>query len=120
MWNRQGVVTQGAQLLTLPGVLLASRLPCSGSAGARMKEAHVDRAWNDRDDRTDGTVAVDIVKGAVAGAAGVWVMDQITWGMYLREDPEAFRQEQTAWIGGKDVAWVRLTSVPNLLGGPNK
>ncbi len=76
----------------------------------------VDRAWNDRDDRTDDNVAEDMVKGAVAGAAGVWVMDQVTWGMYLREDPEAFRQEQAARIGGKDVAHVAAGKIAHAVG----
>ncbi len=51
-------------------------------------------------------VAADVVKGAIAGAIGVWIMDQVTWGMYLREDGEALRQEQAARVEGLDVAHV--------------
>ncbi len=46
------------------------------------------------------------VKGAIAGGAGVWVMDQVGWGMYLREDPQALEREKRARVGGKDVAHV--------------
>lgn len=50
--------------------------------------------------------ALDAAKGAIAGAVGVWLMDQVTWGMYLREAPRARRQEQKARMWGKDVAHV--------------
>ncbi len=29
----------------------------------------------------------DLVKGASAGAVGVWAMDVLTWAIYKREDP---------------------------------
>ena len=50
--------------------------------------------------------AAGAVKGAIAGAVGVWVMDQVGWGMYLREDPRALEQEKRARVGAKDVAHV--------------
>ncbi len=81
-----------------------------------LTEVHMDRAADDSANRTNSGLALDMVKGVVAGAAGVWVMDQITWGMYLREDPEAFRQEQAARIGGKDVAHVAAGKLAHAFG----
>lgn len=76
----------------------------------------MDRVADGSAHRTNSRRALDMVKGAVAGAVGVWVMDQVTWGMYLREDPEAFRQEQAARIGGKDVAHVAAGKLANAFG----
>lgn len=64
----------------------------------------------------DRGVALASVKGAIAGAIGTWVMDQVTWGMYLREDPEAFRQEQKARIENKDVADVAAGKLARAVG----
>lgn len=46
--------------------------------------------------RSNGGVASDIVKGAVAGAAATWLMGQATGWMYEREDTEARRREEEA------------------------
>ena len=46
----------------------------------------------------------EALKGAVAGAAGVWAMDRIGWYMYLREDESALQQELKARPGGLDPA----------------
>ncbi len=75
----------------------------------QREESDLIRGYDDR-------VAADVVKGAIAGAIGVWVMDQVTWGMYLREDREAFRQEQMARIGGKDVAHVAANKLAHAVG----
>jgi hypothetical protein len=60
--------------------------------------------------------ALDAAKGAIAGAVGVWLMDQVTWGMYLREDPQALRREQEARVRGKDVAHVAAEKVAGAIG----
>ncbi|MDP9409903.1 MAG: hypothetical protein M3P70_05265 [Actinomycetota bacterium] len=59
---------------------------------------------------------MDAAKGAIAGAVGVWLMDQVTWGMYLREAPEALRQEQEARVRGKDVAHVAAGKLAGAFG----
>jgi hypothetical protein len=48
-------------------------------------------------DRTDRTaVSTDIVKGALAGAAATWVMDQLTTRMYERESDRTREREERA------------------------
>lgn len=56
------------------------------------------------------------LKGAVAGAAGVWVMDQVGWWMWDREDPRALRQEERARVGGMDPAHVIANRVAGAMG----
>lgn len=58
----------------------------------------------------------EIVKGAIAGAAAVWVMDRITWYMYQHEDPLAYKQEKEAQIEGQYVADVAADKMINALG----
>lgn len=48
----------------------------------------------------------DALKGAVAGAVGVWALDKVTWAMWDREDPAALRREAAARPGGLDPAHV--------------
>lgn len=69
----------------------------------------------------------DVVKGASAGAVGVWAMDVATWALYRRQSPASLRQEKRTRQFGKDpahaaAAWInRLTGTqeqeePNALG----
>ena len=58
----------------------------------------------------------EVVKGAIAGAASVWVMDRVTWYMYRNEDPEAYKQEKEAQKGGKYVAFVAADKIANAIG----
>jgi len=51
-------------------------------------------------------VAVDMLKGAVAGAAGVWVMDRLDWFLYGRESAETRQRTEDARPGGRDPAHV--------------
>lgn len=46
----------------------------------------------------------DVVKGAVAGAAGVWIMDRVDWFMVAHEDQRAWRRTQAVRPNGKDPA----------------
>ncbi|MDP9409767.1 MAG: DUF1440 domain-containing protein [Actinomycetota bacterium] len=64
----------------------------------------------------DRANAMDAAKGAIAGAVGVWLMDQVTWGMYLREASQALRQEQEARVWGKDVAHVAAEKLVGAIG----
>lgn len=62
------------------------------------------------------SVLKEMVKGAVAGAASVWMMDQVTGYMYRHEDPQAYRQEKQAQKGGKYVAFVAADKIANAMG----
>src|SRR3712207_4975876 len=55
-----------------------------------------------------GELAFDLLKGAVAGAVGVWAMDRVDWFMYERalDTPETRRQTEAARPGGMDPAHV--------------
>ena len=63
-----------------------------------------------------GGLAADVVKGAVAGAAGVWLMDRVGWFLYRREDPAALRRERAVRPGGKDPAHAAAAKLAGLLG----
>ena len=54
--------------------------------------------------RVDQPLATDLVKGAIAGAAGVWVMDRIDWFMAEHGDQEAWRRTQAVRPHHKDPA----------------
>ena len=56
-------------------------------------------------------VALGLIKGALAGAVGVWVMDRITWYMYKHEDPLAYKEEKEAQIEGKYAAQVAASKL---------
>ncbi len=43
---------------------------------------------------TTATVAADLAKGALAGAAGVWVMDRVDWFMVEHGNQKAWQQTQ--------------------------
>jgi hypothetical protein len=66
--------------------------------------------------RENSGLAADMVKGALAGAVGVWLMDQVGWALYRREDPGALRQEQAARVEGKDVAHVAAGKLADATG----
>jgi hypothetical protein len=87
--------------------------------------SHVQRSEEERGapaaamDNTAGqqrNVAVDMVLGAIAGAAGVWVMDRVGWLMFDREDPAALAQEKRARRGGRDVAHAMVVKVGDVTG----
>ncbi len=64
----------------------------------------------------NGSTATNMLLGALAGVAGVWVMDQVGWALYRREDEEALRREQDARIDGKDVAHVAAGKIAGAMG----
>jgi hypothetical protein len=51
-----------------------------------------------------GTLATDLMKGAAAGAAGVWLMDRVDWMMVENGDQEAWRRTQAVRPNHKDPA----------------
>ena len=63
-----------------------------------------------------GSVWKEVLKGAIAGAVSVWMMDRVTWYMYRNEDPEAHRQEKNAQVEGKYVAHVAAGKIVDTLG----
>lgn len=66
--------------------------------------------------QTNASLAADIITGALAGAAGVWVMDRVGWFMYLKEDPAAVRQETKARVDGLDVAHATAKKIAGVIG----
>jgi hypothetical protein len=55
------------------------------------------------------------LKGAIAGAIGVWAMDRLDWFLYRREDPQATRRIKEVRPGGMDPAHVATNRAANLL-----
>lgn len=70
--------------------------------GAAVPAHHVEQLQNE----PQNSVAMDMVLGAVAGAAGVWVMDRLGWFMYNHEDRDAIARELQARKGGNDVGYT--------------
>ena len=73
----------------------------------------------DRTTRGDGgELAFDVLKGAVAGAVGVWAMDRVDWFMYERglDTPETRRQTEAARPGGMDPAHVTAKMAADAIG----
>jgi uncharacterized membrane protein YagU involved in acid resistance len=85
-----------------------------------MQETHMQKTVYRTDNRAGSrqkdTLAADLIKGAVAGAVGVWAMDQVGWKMYLNEDPKAFKQEKEAQVEGKYSAHVMVGKLANAAG----
>lgn len=61
-------------------------------------------------------VAAAVLKGAVAGAVGVWALDRVTWYLWNREDPAAIARELRARPRGMDPAHVMANRAANGLG----
>ena len=71
----------------------------------------------ERRDGESGAVLRDMVKGAIAGAVGTWLMDKVTWYMWDRQDPATLRQEeQEARTEGMDPAHVTANRVARVFG----
>ena len=64
----------------------------------------------------NGKVIGDVVKGAAAGAVGVWLADRVGWFLYRREDPGTLRRERAARPEGKDPAHVAAGRLAGALG----
>jgi hypothetical protein len=62
------------------------------------------------------SILVDALKGAVAGGIAVWVMDQVDWFNYEREDPEVRRRTQQARPEGMDPAHVSVNKAAEMAG----
>lgn len=58
----------------------------------------------------------DALKGAVAGAIAVWVMDRFDWFDYLHEHPETRERTQQVRPGGMDPAHATANKVAEATG----
>lgn len=61
-------------------------------------------------------IAATLLKGAIAGAAGMWVMDRLSWYLYRREDAAAHRQEKRAQVDGMYTTHVAAKKLLDPLG----
>lgn len=64
----------------------------------------------------DGSLAADLLKGAVAGAAAVWVMDRLDWFAFMHENPRARAQTERVRPGGMDPAHVAVRRAAEMVG----
>lgn len=71
---------------------------------------------NGSNSRRNGDVIGNMVKGAIAGAVGVWALDKVTWALWDREDPAKLDQEFEARPGGLDPAHVMANRAAEALG----
>ncbi|WP_017732310.1 DUF1440 domain-containing protein [Nafulsella turpanensis] len=58
------------------------------------------------------TILSTLVKGAIAGGIGVWLMDRFTWTWYSHENTDTLVQERLAQKGGRyapNAAGKKLT-----------
>jgi hypothetical protein len=76
----------------------------------------VSKRASGRNGTGNGDFVADMVKGAIAGAAAVWVMDRVGWWLWDREDPAALRQEREARTEGIDPAHVVANKVAEAAG----
>jgi hypothetical protein len=65
----------------------------------------------------DGLLS-DWMKGAIAGAAAVWVMDRVGWYLWERESSEQLYQEFVARVDGLDPAHVVANRLAGAVGRP--
>lgn len=74
------------------------------------------RMKHGKNGRENGSLATDMVKGAIAGAAGVWALDKVTWALWDREDPRTLEQEREARPEGLDPAHVMANRAAEAMG----
>lgn len=64
-----------------------------------------------------GHLVSDALKGAIAGAIGVWALDKVTWAMWDRTDPAKLLQEELlARPRGMDPAHVLANRAAEAVG----
>jgi hypothetical protein len=66
----------------------------------------------------DDNLLLDLAKGALAGAAAVWVMDRVGWALWRMEDREDIHREYMARPDGLDPAHVVANRVADALDRP--
>lgn len=65
---------------------------------------------------TESNLVTNLAKGALAGVAGVWLMDRLGWGLWNRENRRALAREQEARIDGMDPAHVAANRIAKAFG----
>ena len=68
--------------------------------------------------QANGSLAIDMAHGALAGAAGVWVMDRVDWLMVEHGDQEAWRKTQAVRPNHKDPAHNMADMAARAAGAP--
>lgn len=63
-----------------------------------------------------GSIASQLLRGAVAGAVGAVALNQVTWAIWNRQDPRSLEKEQEARPGGMDPAHVIANRMAERLG----
>ncbi len=86
----------------------ASRAQVDSQPRTQPHHGHHSQGYQRTDEANGGELAINLLKGAVAGAVGVWVMDRVDWFMYERglDTQETRRQTEAARPGGMDPAHV--------------
>lgn len=56
------------------------------------------------------------IKGAAAGALGVWVMDRLDWFIFTHEDPQARHRTESVRPGGLDPAHMAAKRAADMVG----
>jgi hypothetical protein len=70
----------------------------------------------DMQNSTDKELMINGLKGAIAGAIGVWVMDRVDWFNFEHEDPAARRQTERVRPDGLDPSHVAASKVAEATG----
>lgn len=65
---------------------------------------------------SNGGLAADLLKGALAGAGAVWVMDRVDWFNFRHVDPAARRRTERVRPGGLDPAHVAVNRLARRAG----
>src|SRR4051794_7079098 len=65
---------------------------------------------------TAGGVGRDVLAGALAGAAALWVTKKLDWSLYRAGGPERIRQTEAARPGGMDPAHALAAKAANAAG----
>src|SRR4051794_12715504 len=65
---------------------------------------------------TAGGVGRDLLAGALAGAAGLWVAKKLDWSLYRAGGPESIRKTEAARPGGMDPAHVLAKRAADAVG----
>lgn len=72
------------------------------------------RTGNHQVDKQD--MLGNALKGVIAGAIGVWVMDRLDWFMFRHEDQQARRRTEQVRPGGMDPAHAAVDKIAHALG----
>src|SRR4051794_40409339 len=65
---------------------------------------------------TTGGIGRDVIAGALAGAAAVWIADKLDWSLYRAGGQQGIRQTEAARPGGMDPAHAVAAKAADKLG----